>query len=79
MIFLLFYLPVVLISFFIGFLLMIFGAVFRGLFKLLFCVIPLAVLIGLAILFSVGFHMIGLLLCFFLFFKLGSAVASHRK
>jgi len=82
MIFLLLYLPVVVLSFIAGLTTMLLGAIFSGIFKFLLYLLAVMVLIVtciLAIVYSVGFHIIGLLICFFLFAKLGSSAASRRK
>lgn len=82
MIFLLLYLPVVVLSFIAGLTAMLLSAIFSGVFKFLLYLLAVLVLIVmciLAIFYSIGFHIIGLLFCFFLFAKLGSSAASHRK
>lgn len=82
MIFLLLYLPVMILSFIAGLTAMLLGAIFSGVFKILLYLLAgmtLIVMCILAVFYSVGFHIIGLLICFFLFTKLGSSAASHRK
>jgi len=82
MIFLLLYLPVMILSFIAGLTTMLLGAIFSGAFKILLYLLAgmtLIVMCILAVFYSVGFHIIGLLVCFFLFTKLGSSAASRRK
>lgn len=82
MLVLLLYLPVVVLSFIAGLTVMLLGAIFSGVFKFLLYLLAgltLIVMSVVAVLCFTGFHIIGLLACFFLFAKLGSAVASRRK
>lgn len=76
------YLPVLLVSFVFGAVLWGLGAIFKTLFKVIFGLIAVAVLIVMCILaavFAVGIHMIGLIACFFLFAFLGSAVVKALR
>ena len=79
----LFYFPVLLVSFILGGVLWGVGAIFKTVFKLIFGLAAVAVLIVMCVLagvFAVGIHLIGLIACFFLFTFIGGAVVkAFRK
>lgn len=82
MIFILLYLPVMILSFIAGLTTKLLGAIFSGVFKFMLYLLAgmtFIVMCILAIIYSVSFHIIGLLICFFLFAKLGFAANAHRK
>lgn len=77
------YLPVIAVAFIAGLFTTSLGAIFTGLFRFILffnAVLILILMSVLAVVYAVGFHIIGLLICFFLFSKLGSYVwsKSHR-
>mgnify|MGYP001389456992 CR=1 FL=1 len=77
------YFPVLLVSFILGGVLWGLGAIFKTLFKIVFSLVAVAVLIVVCVLaavFSIGVHMIGLIVCFFLFAIIGGVVVkAFRK
>lgn len=77
------YLPVLVVSFVFGAVLWGLGAIFKTVFKVVFWLVALTVLVVMCVLaavFTVGIHMLGLIACFVLFAFLGSAVVkAFRK
>jgi hypothetical protein len=77
------YLPVLIVSFVFGAVFWGLGAIIKTVFKLIFGLVAVAVLIVMCVLagvFTIGIHMIGLIACFVLFTFLGSVIvkAFHK-